>query len=52
MTDLEKEYALFRYMSDNVTYDAWYDSSRMPDIGNAYGPLVNGIGICGGIASA
>lgn len=47
MTQLEKEYAIFRYLQDNAIY-----VNDIPDAGSAYGLLVNGMGVCSGYTDA
>ena len=56
MADWEKELALHDWIIYNVEYDPEALSSLPtatpdPDGDNPYGPLVNGVGVCGGYSS-
>ncbi len=54
MTDLEKELILHNYLVTHSRYDidGYKNNNKVLNAGNAYGILVNGIGVCAGYAEA
>lgn len=54
MTDLQKEIAVHNYIANNSRYDEEnYRKGTVPKEANtSYGVLINGVGVCGGYASA
>lgn len=54
MTDFQKEIAVHNYIVNNTRYDeANYEKGTVPKEANtSYGVLINGVGVCGGYASA
>lgn len=54
MTDFQKEIAVHNYIVNNTKYDEKnYEKGTVPKEANtSYGVLINGVGVCGGYASA
>lgn len=54
MTDFQKEIAIHNYIVNNSRYDEKnYEKGTVPREANtSYGVLINGVGVCGGYASA